>query len=82
MIASAWKIVRDRLELLEQEGIINSQVRSQLLKKPELRKDYLVAYDVLGALIDALQVRFSLLAARAGVHHPSPLETNQSPFPS
>jgi hypothetical protein len=81
MIASAWKIVRDRLELLEQEGIINGQVRSQLSKKPDLRKDYLIVYDVLSALIDALQARFSLLAATAGGHRPSHPETNQSPFP-
>jgi hypothetical protein len=73
MIASAWKIVRDRLELLEQGGIINGQVRSQLSKKPDLRQDYLAAYDVLSALIDVLQARFSLLAARAGVHHSNPL---------
>jgi hypothetical protein len=82
MIASAWKIVRDRLEILEQKGIINGQVRSQLSKKPDLREDYFVTYDILSALIDALQARFSLLATRAGVHHPSSLETNQSPFPS
>jgi hypothetical protein len=76
MIASAWKIVRDRLVLLEQRGIVSSQIRSQLAKKPGLRKEYLVVCDVLAALVDALQARFSLLAATAGVHCPNPLETN------
>ncbi|KAH9979163.1 hypothetical protein BJV74DRAFT_858646 [Russula compacta] len=65
MLASAWKIVRDRLELLEQKGIANGQVRSQLAKKPSLRTEYLVMCDILSALIDALQARFSLLAATA-----------------
>jgi len=65
MIASAWKIVRDRLVLLEQRGIVSSQIRSQLAKKPGLRKEYLVVCDVLAALVDALQARFSLLAATA-----------------
>jgi hypothetical protein len=78
MLASAWKIVRDRLELLEQKGVANSQIRSQLANKPNLRKEYLVVCDVLGALIDALQARFSLLAATAGVHTLNPLETKNS----
>lgn len=72
MLASAWKIVRDRLELLEQKGVNNSKVRSQLANKPNMRQEYLVVCDVLHALIDALQARFSLLAATAGVHHPTP----------
>jgi hypothetical protein len=76
MLASAWKIVRDRLELLEQKGIDNSRVRSQLANKPNLRQEYFAVCDVLNALIDALQARFSVLAATAGVHRPSPYETN------
>jgi hypothetical protein len=77
MLAFAWKIVRDRLELLEQKGIIGSQIRSQLANKPNLRKEYLVVCDALGALLDALQARFSFLATTAGVHHPNPLETKK-----
>ncbi|KAF8502264.1 hypothetical protein F5888DRAFT_1800741 [Russula emetica] len=65
MLASAWKIVRDRLELLEQKGIDNSKVRSQLANKPNLRQEYFAVCDVLHALIDALQARFSVLAATA-----------------
>ncbi|KAI9450353.1 hypothetical protein F5148DRAFT_987108 [Russula earlei] len=65
MVASAWKIVRGRLEVLQREGIVNSQIRSQLTKDPHLRKEYLAVCDVLGALIDALQARFSFLAATA-----------------
>ena len=80
MLASAWKIVRDRLELLEQQGVVNSQIRSQLTNKPSLRKEYLAVCDVLGALVDALQARFSLLATTAGAHCPNPLETSWSPF--
>jgi hypothetical protein len=76
MLASAWKIVRDRLELLEQKGIDNSKVRSQLANKPNLREEYFAVCNVLHALIDALQARFSVLAATAGVHHLSPYETN------
>ncbi|KAI0305730.1 hypothetical protein B0F90DRAFT_1700505 [Multifurca ochricompacta] len=64
MLASAWRIVRDRLEFLGQ-GIDNGQVRSQLARKPDFRKEYLIVYDILSALIDALQARFSLLAAKA-----------------
>jgi len=78
MLASAWKTVRDRLELLEKEGVVNSQIRSQLAKNAHLRKEYLAVYDILGVLIDALQARFSLLAATAGVHCFSPHEMNQS----
>jgi hypothetical protein len=76
MLASAWKIVRDRLEVLEQKGIDNSKVRSQLSNKPDLRQEYLAVWDVLHALIDALQARFSVLAATAGVHRLSPYKTN------
>lgn len=65
MLASAWKIVRDRLELLEQKGIDNSKVRSQLANKPNLRQEYLAVCDVLHALIGGLQARFSVLAATA-----------------
>lgn len=80
MLASAWKIVRDRLELLEQKGIANGQVRSQLAKNPSLRTEYLVVCDILSALIDALQAGFSLLVATAGVHLPIPHETIQSSY--
>lgn len=76
MLASAWKIVRDHLELLEQKGIDNSKVRSQLANKPNLRQEYFAVCDVLHALIDALQARFSVLAATAGVLRPSSYETN------
>jgi len=76
MLASAWKIVRDRLELLEQKGLVNDQVRSQLAKNRHLRQQYLAVCDVCGALVDALQARFSSLAATAGVHRPSPQESN------
>jgi hypothetical protein len=78
MLASAWRIVRDRLELLEHEGIVNYQVRLQLAKNPGLRAEYLAVCDVLGALVDALQARFSLLATTPGVHRPSPPEMTRS----
>lgn len=74
MLASAWRIVRDLLELLEHRGIVNNQVRLQLAKNPGLREEYLGVCDVLGALVDALQARFSLLATTAGVHRSSPPE--------
>ena len=76
MLASAWKIVRDRLEILEQKGIDNSRVRSQLANKPNLRQEYFAVCNVLNALIDALQARFSVLAATAGVYRPGPYEPN------
>ena len=78
MLASAWRIVRDLLELLEHGGIVNSKVRLQLAKNPGLRAEYLAVCDVLGALVDALQARFSLLATTAGVHRPSPPEMTRS----
>ena len=78
MLASAWKIVRDHLELLEQQGVVNSQIRSQLASNPNLRKKYLVVCDILATLIDVLQARFSLLAVATGVHNPHALKEKNS----
>ncbi|VDC01651.1 unnamed protein product [Peniophora sp. CBMAI 1063] len=65
MLASIWRIIRDRTEYLDNVGLHDDNVRMQLLKNEELRIDYLVLYNIVSRLTDALQVRFAQAASRS-----------------
>jgi hypothetical protein len=69
MLASAWKMVRDRLEFLEREGLRDKTVKDQLLANKEMRAEYLIVYDMVTELDKVLKTRFSLIArmSRASV---------------
>lgn len=62
MLASVWKIIRDRLDGLYTDGLSDDQTRAQLKQQEKLREQYLIVYDMVNVLVNALQVRFSLLA--------------------
>lgn len=66
MLASVWRIIRDRTEYLDMEGLHEENVRMQLLKNEELRIDYLVLYNIVSRLADTLQIRFAQAASRSG----------------
>ncbi|KAI0051869.1 hypothetical protein FA95DRAFT_1602357 [Auriscalpium vulgare] len=68
MLASAWRIIRDHLDYLDQLGIVDARVQSQLREDSALRTDYLVLYDMVNVLTDALQANFSLLATKSDYH--------------
>ena len=65
MLASAWKIIRNRLEALDNSGLTDARIKTQLLERPDLREEYLILYDIVNTLVDALQHRFSVLAMSA-----------------
>ena len=65
MLASAWKIIRNRLEALDNSGLTDARIKAQLLERPDLREEYLILYDIVNTLVDALQHRFSVLAMSA-----------------
>jgi hypothetical protein len=62
MLASAWKMVRDRLEFLGREGLRDKTVKDQLLANKEMRAEYLIVYDMVTELDKVLKTRFSLIA--------------------
>ncbi|KAI0062875.1 hypothetical protein BV25DRAFT_1855093 [Artomyces pyxidatus] len=64
MLTSAWRFIRDGLETLDQEGIADDRVRVQLRDDPDLRTQYLILYDIVNVLVDALQANFSVLATK------------------
>lgn len=66
MLASIWRIIRDRLEYLDIEGLHEDNVRTQILKNEELRIDYLILYNVVSKLTDTLQTRFAQAASLSG----------------
>ena len=65
MLASIWRIIRDRVEDLDVIGVHEDNVKTQILKNEELRIDYLVLYNIVSRLADTLQVRFAQAAFRS-----------------
>lgn len=62
MLASAWKIVSDTLHDLEDEGLTDLNVNTQLKNNAALRSKYLFLYHFVTALVKMTQERFSVLA--------------------
>jgi hypothetical protein len=67
MLASAWKKIRDQLELLSQAGLRDERVISQIQDNLDLRKEYLFLYDFVTKLANVLQTRFSQIAQTSGM---------------
>ncbi|KAH8107794.1 hypothetical protein BXZ70DRAFT_997460 [Cristinia sonorae] len=62
MFASAWRLIAETLEDLQQEGLEDQTVRTQLQKSASMRVKYLVLYDVVNTLAGAYQSRLAQLA--------------------
>lgn len=62
MLASAWKIVSDTLHYLEDEGVTDQNVRTQLKNNQEIRSKYVFVYNFVNTLVKMIQERFSVLA--------------------
>ncbi|KZT29034.1 hypothetical protein NEOLEDRAFT_1154103 [Neolentinus lepideus HHB14362 ss-1] len=58
--ASAWKLVRDTLHELDEEGLIDATARNQIRRDEHLRSLYLVLYDLVNELIQIYQSKFSV----------------------
>jgi hypothetical protein len=62
MLASAWKIVADTLHDLEDEGLSDNNVKTQLKNNEALRSKYLFLYHFVTIVVKMMQERFSVLA--------------------
>ena len=70
MLASAWKKIRDQLELLSRAGLRDQRVVFQVRDNQALRKEYLFLYDFTTKLANVLQTRFSQIARTSGTPLP------------
>jgi hypothetical protein len=61
-LASAWHIVRNSLRTLQNDGLMDDKIKSQLAKSEHLRSHYLVLYDIVNVLVNISQAKFSVLA--------------------
>ena len=65
MLASAWNIVSDTLNGFAIDGLTDKNIKTKLKDDHDLRKDYLVLYDMVNNLVNMCQVKFSVLATTA-----------------
>ncbi|TFK54510.1 hypothetical protein OE88DRAFT_1676255 [Heliocybe sulcata] len=63
--ASAWKLVRDTLHELDEEGLRDSTARNQIRRDEHIRSLYLVLYDLVNELIKIYQSKFSVYVMAA-----------------
>ena len=65
MLASAWSIVSDSLNGFAINGLNDSNIKSKLRDDTDIRRQYLVLYDMVNILVDMCQDKFSVLATAA-----------------
>ncbi|KDQ57640.1 hypothetical protein JAAARDRAFT_35330 [Jaapia argillacea MUCL 33604] len=61
MLASAWKIVRDTLHELDDEGLRQDRVRVDVRRNERLRSLYLVMYDMVNIIVETYHANFRVL---------------------
>jgi hypothetical protein len=66
LFASAWKLIRNHLNILQRHDFDDTSLRSQLQQDTVLRTEYLVLFDMVNILVNVTQAKFSLLATTAG----------------
>ena len=69
VLASAWSIVLETLRELDDAGLSDSNVKTQLRKDHKLRSRYLVLYDMVGVLANMSQAKFSVLSTTTRKAH-------------
>lgn len=62
MFASAWRLIAETLDQLEDEGLDDRSLRTQLQKNASMRGKYLALYDVVNKLAGVYQERLAQLA--------------------
>ena len=70
MLASAWRMIGESLEKLEEEGLEDGNAREELKKNGKMRARYLTLYDTVNVLAQASQERLGLLATSSRKYKP------------
>ncbi|EPQ57181.1 hypothetical protein GLOTRDRAFT_39174 [Gloeophyllum trabeum ATCC 11539] len=65
MAAAAWKLVRDTLHNLDEEGLRDNTARSQIRRDERLKQLYLVLYDLVNELVNVYHAKFSIYVMAA-----------------
>ncbi|KAF9478819.1 hypothetical protein BDN70DRAFT_879530 [Pholiota conissans] len=65
MLASAWKLVSDKLNEFAVDGLTDRNAKLTLKNNPDMRQRYLVLCDMVDVLVKMNQDRFSVLATTA-----------------
>lgn len=65
MLASAWNIVSDTLNGFAIDGLTDSNIKKKLRDDTDIRRRYLVLYDMVNILVNMCQDKFSVLATAA-----------------
>ncbi len=62
MLSSAWRLIGETLQELEEQGLEDGTARDELKKNESMRARYLLLFDTVNVLAQASQERLGLLA--------------------